>query len=123
MQFSSFLFGFIADEAKSWTVEELSPVAKVPAGASFILELLPLMLLLAAYSTEKVNSVQSDRDKKTERKGEARIDLKELILQHQKALEFRLSLSVMVLLQTKSNTKGELNEVTSSSCTQLALTQ
>lgn len=57
--FSSFLLGFIAAEAKSC----ICPAAKMLAGASATLELLPPILPLAVYTTEKVNSGQSDRGK------------------------------------------------------------
>lgn len=50
----------MADGVQSWTVEEFFPVAKVLARARTILELLPLMLPLAVYTTEKVNSMQPD---------------------------------------------------------------
>lgn len=59
---SSFLLAFMAVEAKPCT-EEFWPAAKVLVGASATLELLPVILPLAFYRTEKVNSVRSGRDK------------------------------------------------------------
>lgn len=59
---SCFLLAFMTFEDNSCAEEECCPAAGVLIGASATLELLPLILPLAVYRTEKGKGVQSDRD-------------------------------------------------------------
>lgn len=61
------MLAFLAVEAKSCTEEGFCPAAEVLAGASKTLELLPLILPLAVYTTEKVNSVRSNGGNRKQR--------------------------------------------------------
>lgn len=91
----------MAVEFKSSTEEEFCPKAKLLATTH---ELLPLMYPLVVYATKMVNTIAVRQEHGEKKKKEARINLGGLILQDPKAIENRLSLSVMVLLQDQFRT-------------------